>query len=222
MKTPFAPGRFGAFLFAAAFLFAVVQLGVITIAFDKLGLSPEQAMALLLASLAGSLFNIPVIRIDNDVLPAQQVIPPPYGMLKPYLPPFEGKTTIAVNVGGCIIPVFFSVYLLTQYSLPVMPLIVAIAFVSLVSRFASTPIAGIGIGMPILVAPLAAATVALLMGGSASAPLAYIAGTLGVLIGADVMRIKDILRLAVPIASIGGAGTFDGIFVTGLVAVLLA
>lgn len=222
MKTPFSPVRFGIFLFAAAFLFAVVQLGVITIAFDKLGLSQELALALLLASLAGSLFNIPVIRINNDVQTGQPVIPPQYGMLKPFLPPFEGKTTIAVNVGGCVIPVMFSIYLLTQYSLSLWPLLAAILFVSLVSRFASTPIAGIGIGMPILVAPLAAASVALILGGSGSAPMAYIAGTLGVLIGADIMRIKDILRLAVPVASIGGAGTFDGIYITGIVAVLLA
>jgi uncharacterized membrane protein len=36
------------------------------------------------------------------------------------------------------------------------------------------------------------------------------------------LRLKDIRRLATPIASIGGAGTFDGIFLTGIVAVLLA
>jgi len=222
MKTPFSPVRFGAFLFAAAFLFAVVQLGVITIAFDKLGLSQQQAMGLLLLSLAGSLFNIPVITIDNDAQPEPQIIPPPYGMLKPFLPSFEGRTTIAVNVGGCIIPVIFSAYLLTRYSFALVPLLAAISFVSLVSRFASTPVAGIGIGMPILVAPLAAATVGLLLGGPDSAPMAYIAGTLGVLIGADIMRTRDILRLAVPVASIGGAGTFDGIYITGIVAVLLA
>ena len=45
---------------------------------------------------------------------------------------------------------------------------------------------------------------------------------LGVLIGADLMRMKDIRRIGTPIASIGGAGTFDGIFLTGIIAVLLA
>ena len=55
-----------------------------------------------------------------------------------------------------------------------------------------------------------------------SAPLAYISGTLGVLIGADLLRLGDIRKLGAPFASIGGAGTFDGIFITGIVAVLLA
>jgi len=86
----------------------------------------------------------------------------------------------------------------------------------------SRPVPGIGIGMPILVGPLAAALVAILLGGEQRAPLAYIAGTLGVLIGADLLRLRDVRDLGAPLASIGGAGTFDGIFMTGLVAVLLS
>jgi uncharacterized membrane protein len=83
-------------------------------------------------------------------------------------------------------------------------------------------VAGIGIGMPIFIAPLTAAIVALLINSEQSAPLAYICGTLGVLIGADLLRLGNIRRMGVPIAAIGGAGTFDGIFLTGIVAVLLA
>ena len=101
-------------------------------------------------------------------------------------------------------------------------ILLSIALVSAVSRFASRPIAGLGIAMPILVAPVTAAIVALTLGGEHSAPLAYISGTLGVLIGADLLRIGDIRRLGAPFASIGGAGTFDGIFITGIVPVLLA
>ena len=81
---------------------------------------------------------------------------------------------------------------------------------------------GIGIGMPMLIAPLAAALIATILDPQQRAPLAYISGTLGVLIGADLLRLKDIRKLGAPIASIGGAGTFDGVFVTGLLAVLLA
>jgi uncharacterized membrane protein len=43
-----------------------------------------------------------------------------------------------------------------------------------------------------------------------------------VILGADILRLKDIRHMGTPIASIGGAGTFDGIFITGIVAVLLA
>ena len=71
-------------------------------------------------------------------------------------------------------------------------------------------------------APLAAALTALLLDPEHSAALAYVSGTLGVLIGAELMRLKDIRRMGTPLADIGGAGTFDGIFMTGIVAVLLA
>ena len=75
--------------------------------------------------------------------------------------------------------------------------------------------------MPFLIAPLTAAAVSMLMDMDHSPPLAYISGTVGVLIGADLLRLKDIRKLKTPFASIGGAGTFDGIFLTGLIAVLL-
>jgi len=86
---------------------------------------------------------------------------------------------------------------------------------------ASRPMAGLGIGMPILLAPIAAAIIALLINPVHAAPLAYISGTLGVLIGADLLRLRDIQKMSIPAASIGGAGTFDGIFLTGMIAVLL-
>jgi uncharacterized membrane protein len=39
---------------------------------------------------------------------------------------------------------------------------------------------------------------------------------------ADVLNLNEIQGLGAPIASIGGAGTFDGIFITGLLAVFYA
>ncbi len=135
---------------------------------------------------------------------------------------FHGKTTIAINVGGCLIPFVFCLYLIQHNALSLAQLGVATAIVTVVCYFFSRPIPGLGIGMPIFIAPFAAAITALLIGGEQSAPLAYICGTLGVIIGADILRIKDIRKMGVPIASIGGAGTFDGIFLTGIVAALLA
>jgi uncharacterized membrane protein len=100
-------------------------------------------------------------------------------------------------------------------------LLFSIGLVSAVCYIMSRPVAGIGIGMPPLIAPFIAAIVALFVNHELAAPLAYICGTLGVLIGADILRMPDISRLGSPVASIGGAGTFDGIFLTGIVAVLL-
>jgi uncharacterized membrane protein len=47
-------------------------------------------------------------------------------------------------------------------------------------------------------------------------------GATSVLIGADLLNLGKLQGLGSLVASIGGAGTFDGIFVTGLIAVLLA
>jgi len=135
--------------------------------------------------------------------------------------PFTGKTIVAINVGGAIIPVSFSIYLINTNQLPLIHVILAIATVTAVCRIFSRPIPRLGIGIPIFIAPITAALTALSLAPENSAPMAYICGTLGVLTGADLMRLQDIRKLGAPVASIGGAGTFDGIFLTGIVAVLL-
>ena len=122
--------------------------------------------------------------------------------------PFTGRTVIAINVGGALIPVGFSIFLIT--------------IVTAVCYFASRPIQGLGMGMPIFVAPVAAALTAIVLEPQNSAPMAYICGTLGVLVGADLLHLNEVRKIGVPLASIGGAGTFDGIFLTGIVAVLLS
>lgn len=208
-------------LFVFGFLIAVIQLGLLTIAFDKLGLSPSSAYMLLVCSLLGSVVNLPLFRIKSHAPPSAELPPQP---LFPGFPlwHFSSRTVVALNVGGGLIPIAFSIYLFTHSEVRLLEIVQGIFFVSLVSFFFSRPIRGIGIGMPVLIAPLSAALIAVILNPENSAPLAYISGTLGVLIGADLLRLKDIRRLGAPIAAIGGAGTFDGIFITGIVAVLLA
>jgi uncharacterized membrane protein len=208
---------------AIALLALLVQFGVLTIAFGKLGLSAESAYLLLIVTLAGSLVNMPLFTIDSEhrgspPLPAQL---PRWLKLHAFNVP--GKTLIAVNVGGCVVPVAFCGYLYFNSPVQLSTALACVAVVSAVAYVFSRPIRGLGIGMPILLAPLAAAAVAVALGGEqTSAPLAYIGGTLGVLIGADLLRLKDVRQLGAPVASIGGAGSFDGIFLTGILAVLLA
>ena len=119
-------------------------------------------------------------------------------------------------------PLGFSGYLLAHHGLTPGAVLLAVAAVAAIAYLGSRPVPGMGVAMPVLLAPLAAALAALAIDPANSPPLAYIGGTLGVLLGADLMRLKDIRRLGTPQASIGGAGTFDGIFITGIVAVLLA
>jgi len=203
-------------------LMAFVQVGILTIAFEKLGLSTHSAFVLLFSSLFGSAINLPLMKVDAE-RPALESMPEHLReAMAQALRKFQGKTTIAVNVGGCLIPLVFSYYLIHFNRIVPFKIIIATLIVTAVSRWASRPVPGVGIGMPIFIAPLTAAITALGIDPDQSAPLAYICGTLGVLIGADLLRLKDVRKMGVPIASIGGAGTFDGIFITGIVAVLLA
>lgn len=222
MKTPFSPLHLFGFILLIGFLVAFVQVGALTIAFEKLGLSQHSAILLLLSSLFGSAINLPLFSVRAEAATLDQVPERLRGLLRQAMKEFKGRTLIAINVGGALIPVAFSFYLMRHHPLPLDQVLIATALVAAVSHAFSRPVAGIGIGMPIFIAPLTAAIVALLINSEQSAPLAYICGTLGVLIGADLLRLGNIRRMGVPVASIGGAGTFDGIFLTGIVAVLLA
>jgi len=86
----------------------------------------------------------------------------------------------------------------------------------------ATPVPGVGIAVPTLSPPVVAAVTALLLSRRSARALAYVAGTLGTLIGADLLNLSRLQGLGAPVASIGGAGTFDGVFLTGILAVLLA
>ncbi len=223
MRSPFSLLPLLLFLLAIGLLVALVQIGIVTIAFEKLGLSAGSAYLLLFASLFGSAFNLPLFALEARPDSGTQILPAPWHRLvRPAPRPFTGKTLVTLNVGGGLIPAAFSLYLIGHNPLAAWEVLAAIAVVTLVSRLLSRPIPGIGVGMPIFIAPLCAALTAVLINPEQSAPLAYIGGTLGVLIGADLLRLDDIRRMGTPFASIGGAGTFDGIFLTGFVAVLLA
>lgn len=203
------------------FLVTVVQLGILRIAFDKLGLSPDSAILLLIVTLFGSLINLPLFTVKTDPVEQEKRLRDMPRLLLRRGMVIPGKTIIAVNVGGCIVPLAFSVYLLLHSRPGLAQVVAAVAIVSVVCYSTSYSMPRIGIVMPMLVAPLVAAVVAVTFDAEQAPVLAYIGGTLGVLIGADILRLKDIGKLGEPVASIGGAGSFDGIFITGIVAVLL-
>jgi uncharacterized membrane protein len=217
---PRMPLRLLILVAAFAFLIAIVQLNILTIAFDKLGLSAESASLLFVTILLGSLANIPLFSLKADIpeknIPAVQFT----GLYRFQL--FPGRIVVAVNVGGCVVPVAFCAYLWLHNPLNISTVLLAVAAVTVVSYLATRQLPGIGLGMPIFLAPLIAAIVSLYLDPDMAASLAYISGTLGVLIGADFLHLKDIRGMGTPFASIGGAGSFDGVFLTGVVAALLA
>jgi uncharacterized membrane protein len=130
-------------------------------------------------------------------------------------------TVIAVNVGGAVLPGLLSLYLLLRYRL--WPRAVfAVVVVAAVCHWLAEPVPGLGIALPMFVPPLSAALAALVLSRREAPPLAYVGGAIGCLVGADLLNLGKVQGLGAPVASIGGAGTFDGIFLTGILAVLLA
>ncbi len=134
----------------------------------------------------------------------------------------ETITTVAVNVGGALIPTAVSIYLLSRASSSTVILsLVGVLTVALVTHAVARPVKGVGIATPAFIPPIAAAVAAFILLPTQPKTIAYVAGTLGTLIGADLLNLRKIPKLGAPVASIGGAGTFDGVFLSGIIAVLL-
>ncbi|MDX1586719.1 MAG: DUF1614 domain-containing protein, partial [Balneolaceae bacterium] len=92
----------------------------------------------------------------------------------------------------------------------------------LICRYTAKPVKNMGIAIPALIPALAAALLALFFVPDQAPAVAFTAGVLGPLVGADLLHLNEIKNMGTPIASIGGAGTFDGIVLSGIVATLLA
>jgi len=219
MRIPPSPIQLILFVFILILLFTLVQIGLLHIAAEKLGIDFSKALIALFLSLVGSVINLPLFSLP---LPPDTVPPPYQGWLLGPTRPRPDRIIVAVNLGGAIMPVLFSLYLITRLNLALLPVVMATAVVSTISYLLSRPIPGLGIAMPVFIPPMAAALCAFLFAPQHSAAVAYISGTFGVIIGADLLRLKEIQRIGATVVSIGGAGTFDGIFLTGIVAVLLA
>jgi len=178
-------------------LVLLVEARVLTYAYRKVGVHPRYAFAVMLLSLLGSQVNIPLYSIDR------------------------GATVVALNVGGALIPILVSLYLLIHTGM-YRRMLIGVSVVTAVVHSLAQIVPGVGIAVPMIVPPLVAAGVALPLAFRRAPPLAYVSGSMGTLIGADLLNLGKIARLGAPVVSIGGAGTFDGVFLTGILAGLLA
>jgi uncharacterized membrane protein len=187
----------------------------------SMGLAPQTMLGVLLACLLGSYINIPIAYWpERQVTTATAVTYFGIRYVIPVVREWPG-TVLAVNVGGAVIPTLLSFYLMLKNRLFGLALAGTVP-VAIACYLLATPEPGLGIAEPIFVPALVTALVAVTLSRRYAGALAYICGSLGTLIGADVMNLPKIRGLGAPIASIGGAGTFDGIFLIGLLAVLYA
>jgi len=200
---------------------ALIEVGVISYAYEKIGIHRRYVFGILLLTLGGSAINIPIAEFPAHDIEKPRVV---WFFGVPYKVPaieHQNKTILAVNLGGAVIPVALSIYLLVRNRIYLEGAI-SIVVVALVTYAMARPVHGVGIAISPLVAPIVAALVAVVISRRDAAPLAYIAGSVGTLLGADIFNLGIIEQLGAPIASIGGAGVADGVFLAGIVAVLLA
>jgi uncharacterized membrane protein len=166
------------------------------------------------------------VNIPLYAVPARRiVVPQTFWMFgQPYIVPGvvqQDATVVAINVGGALIPALLSIYLFFRTHMPGRMLITT-AVVALVVNQLARVVPGVGAVVPMLLPPLLAAGVALILAFRRAPPVAYVAGSMGTLIGADLLNLGRVAAMGAPVVSIGGAGTFDGVFLTGILAGLLA
>lgn len=208
------------FFFSLIFFFVIVQINVIALVFSRIGIPDQYVFSALFATLIGSLINIPVKRIPQEDMSEERVVRLlGFGHRIPRWK--KRETVLAINVGGALIPAFLSLYLLFKTGLWVKAS-AATAFMAFVTYRMARPTRGVGIVLPAFIPPVLAAIVSVIVAYGYAPVVAYISGTMGSLIGADFLHLNKIGKLGAPVASIGGAGTFDGIFLNGIFAVLLA
>ncbi len=209
-------------------LTSIFLLQIAGFAFNQIGIPVWLAFVIIPGALIGSLVNIPLYTIETEAPPRiEPQFPTDWGLSLQLIrsdPP--KKTRISINLGGAIIPVLVSTYLILLNLSFLIPILIATLAVSIVVHRIARIRPNIGISTPALLPPLAAIIATMLVGAIFTGiinlyAIAYISGTLGTLIGADILNLGKLSQLKTETASIGGAGTSDGVFLTGLLAVLL-
>ena len=182
----------------------VLQIRAISYAYRVIGVSPRYVTVTLLLTLLGSYVNVPLYAV-----PVARLVPPQvvehFGRTYVVPPMIEpGLTLVAINVGGALIPLLVSIYLFLKTRAR-LRLAMAVAIVAVVVHQLAQIVPGVGIAVPMLAPPLVAVAVALLLAYREAPAVAYVAGSLGTLIGADLWNLPRIDELGAPIVSIGGA-----------------
>jgi uncharacterized membrane protein len=199
-------------------------IGVLGLAFKDVGFSPYTIALILVGTFLGSYVNIPILRLKTSVPVVTEEFVSFFGVVYriPEMEYGEAITVVAVNVGGALIPTAVSLYLLWKVPSVILYSLIGVVIVAVITHTVARPVKGVGIVTPAFISPIVAALSAIILPSSSPRIVAYVGGVLGTLIGADLSNLRAIPKLGAPIASIGGAGTFDGVFLSGIIAVLLA
>jgi uncharacterized membrane protein len=171
------------------------------------------AIIVLVVILAGSLVNIPIGRRKLLEVEESRF----FGLMRQKRMRLQG---LSINVGGALIPVALAGYLL--FRVPLKETFLATALLVIICYSLAKVVPGKGIAIPLVLPALFATIFALILAFDFAAPIAFISGVLGVLIGGDILHLPRVMRENQGILSIGGAGVFDGIFLVAVIAAFLA
>lgn len=144
-----------------------------------------------------------------------------------------GGWWVGLSLGGAVIPIAICINFLVKRRVGLAEAFIGMTIVSYITYTVTRAEEGVGIvaDVPLAFAPALAAGLYSLSvfweDISKAAPLAYVSGVLGTLIGADVFRLGEVLAFEAPeegfaLLSIGGANVFDMVYLTGIVAVGIA
>lgn len=227
------------FLVALFFLFVFLPVSMVAEAFSKLGLTPAQGVLMLIAIMVGRMINIPVLTSERLV-----VVPGPRSVRfsvdeagRPVRVEQEPagevrKQVFAVNVGGLVLPFLLSVtFLIRQHMVfqsdGVYPWIGFVLVMVAGGCYAmAKPDVLTGIRIPLVLPALITFLCVYFFVPEPFRPVAaYVAGTMGAILGGNLIpllskRFRN--SVGTPMVIIGGPGTFGGVFVAGILSVLLA
>jgi uncharacterized membrane protein len=211
-------------LFAILFVIVIfLFISVAETAFQEIGFNELEFTIILIATLFGSFINIPIYKIKKTqrVLHYDEVRAFWVTYRVPHVGLQEVNTILAVNLGGAVIPIIVSSYLILIHFGSWLEILIGVVVTSIIVHLVARRVEGVGIVTPAFIPPIAAAVIALLVSRSDPAVVAYVSGSLGALIGADLTNLRGMGKMGEAMASIGGAGTFDGVFLTGIIAVII-
>lgn len=140
---------------------------------------------------------------------------------------------VGLSIGGALIPVLLCASFLKSGRATIAESLIGIAIVAYVAYTITRAEEGVGIvaDLPLALAPALAAGLysvsVFWVDIRRAAPLAYVSGVLGTLVGADVFRVGEMLAFDAPedgmaLLSVGGANIFDMVYLTGIIAVGIA
>lgn len=205
------------FFLSLPVLFLLGYFQIVIIGFQNLGISSEATFFILSLILFGSFINIPLTKKKLVLVRESRF----FGLFN--VPKMEAHY-IAINFGGAVVPVLLSFYFLITaliQGVELGPIFKAILFMIIISKLFSKVIPGKGVVLPTFIPPFFSALFALILAPEFSAPVAFISGVLGTLIGADILNLGKMKKYG-GYLSIGGAGVFDGIFLVGIISALIS